>query len=335
MYRAIELAKLGAGKVSPNPMVGCVIVNEGKIVGEGFHKIYGGPHAEVIAISSVKDPSTIKESDVYVSLEPCSHHGKTPPCTDLLIKYKVKQVYISCTDPNPLVSWKGIQRLKGAGIDVVEGILEEEGILVNKRFFTFQNKKRPYVILKWAQTADNFIARENFDSKWISNEYSRQLVHRWRVEEDAIMVGANTAIHDNPRLSARDWIGKDPIRILIDPNLKVPKANHLFDRTQKTIIYNHSIDQSDEIIDFVKLEKSDFLKSVFNDLHRRNIMSVMVEGGAFLINKIVTENLWDEARVFRCNKTFGRGIKTPDLIDSYLVEKRNVFDDELLFFKHI
>lgn len=335
MHRAIELAKLGAGKVSPNPMVGCVIVNEGKIIGEGFHQTYGEPHAEVNALNSVQDPDILKNSQVYVSLEPCSHHGKTPPCTDLLIKNKVKQVFISCTDPNPLVSGKGIQKLKGAGVEVVEGILEEEGSLANKRFFTFQIKKRPYVILKWAQTADNFIARENFDSKWISNEYSRQLVHRWRVEEDAIMVGANTAMHDNPRLSARDWIGKDPIRILIDPHHKVPKSSHLFDRTQKTIIYNHSIDQSDKIIDFVKLEKSDFLKSVFNDLYRRNIISVMVEGGAFLINKIVSENLWDEARVFRCNETFGRGIKAPDLIDSNLVEKRNIFDDELLFFKHI
>ena len=334
MHRAIELAKLGLGKVSPNPMVGCVIVHEGRIIGEGLHEVYGGPHAEVNAINSVQDVTLLKNAEVYVSLEPCSHHGKTPPCADLLISNKVKRVYISTLDPNPLVSGKGIQRMKAAGIKVETGILEEEGSLVNKRFFTFQNSNRPYLILKWARTADNFIARENYDSKWISNEYSRQLVHKWRVEEDAIMVGANTAIHDNPKLNARDWEGKDPIRILIDPNLKVPQSGHLFDGSQKTIIYNKTFNKSDENIDFVKLEKPDFLRSVLNDLYNRNIMSVLVEGGAYLINTILSENLWNEARVFSSMETFGNGIKEPDLINSTLVEKRNVFNDELLFFKH-
>jgi len=238
-------------------------------------------------------------------------------------------------DPNPIVSGKGIQKMIDGGIKVVSGILEEEGALLNKRFFTFQNKKRPYIILKWACTADNFIARDNFDSKWISNEYSRQLVHKWRTEEDAIMVGANTAVYDNPRLNVRDWEGRDPIRILMDPNLKVSRSGYLFDKTQNTIVYNHSKDKSENNLTFVKLGKSNFLKSVFDDLYTRNITSVIVEGGAFLINAIIAENIWDEARIFKSNQTFGNGIKAPDIINGKLIEKSEIFDDELFFFKHI
>ena len=201
MQRALELARLGLGNVSPNPMVGCVIVKDGKIIGEGHHEQYGGPHAEVNAVQAVKDQSLLPQSTAYVTLEPCSHFGKTPPCADLLVRHQVKRVVICNEDPNPLVAGQGIERLRNAGIEVEIGLLREEGRVLNRRFFTAFEKKRPYVILKWAQTTDGFVARENYDSKWISNTYSRQLVHKWRAEEDAILVGTNTARYDNPSLT--------------------------------------------------------------------------------------------------------------------------------------
>jgi diaminohydroxyphosphoribosylaminopyrimidine deaminase/5-amino-6-(5-phosphoribosylamino)uracil reductase len=219
MSRALELARLGFGKVSPNPMVGCIIVCEGKIIGEGFHQQYGGPHAEVNAIHSVKDKTLLKQSTVYVTLEPCAHYGKTPPCAKLLVEHLVKKVIISNVDPNPLVSGKGIEILRSAGIEVETGLLEQEGLELNKRFFKSIRENAPYIILKWAQTADGFIARDDFDSKWISNKISRKLVHKWRSEEDAILVGKNTAKYDNPTLNVRDWVGKDPLRIVIDHEL--------------------------------------------------------------------------------------------------------------------
>ncbi|MEQ9412696.1 MAG: bifunctional diaminohydroxyphosphoribosylaminopyrimidine deaminase/5-amino-6-(5-phosphoribosylamino)uracil reductase RibD, partial [Cyclobacteriaceae bacterium] len=213
MLRAMELAKNGIGHVSPNPLVGCVIVYEGKIIGEGWHGKYGEAHAEVNAVNAVADKSILNGAAVYVNLEPCAHTGKTPPCADLLVKHKVKRVVIANVDPNPLVAGKGIAKLKDAGVEVLTGVLEEAGRELNKRFFTFLKHKRPFVILKWAQTSDGFIARENFDSKWISNEYSRKLVHKWRTEEDSILVGYNTALYDNPKLTARDWTGRNPVRI--------------------------------------------------------------------------------------------------------------------------
>ncbi|HEY5824526.1 MAG TPA: bifunctional diaminohydroxyphosphoribosylaminopyrimidine deaminase/5-amino-6-(5-phosphoribosylamino)uracil reductase RibD, partial [Cyclobacteriaceae bacterium] len=207
IQRTFELAQIGIGQVSPNPRVGAVVAHDGKILGEGWHKKYGEAHAEVNAILSVKDHSLLKESTVYVNLEPCSHFGRTPPCADLLIRHQVKKVVICNVDPNPLVAGQGINKLRDAGIEVVAGVLEAEGRKLNKRFFTLIEKQRPYIILKWAQTADGFVARENYESKWISNDFSRQLVHQWRSEEDAILVGTKTAAHDNPQLDVRDWSG--------------------------------------------------------------------------------------------------------------------------------
>ena len=253
MRRALELAENGRGQVSPNPLVGCVIEHHGKIIGEGWHQKYGEAHAEVNAVNSVKDKSLLKEACVYVSLEPCAHFGKTPPCADLLVENQVKKVVICNTDPNPLVAGKGIVKLREAGIEVETGILEKEGLELNKRFFHYLEKKRPYIILKWAETADGFIARKNFDSKWISNTLSRKLVHKWRTEEDAILVGTNTALYDNPQLNARDWTGNNPVRIVIDRHLKLPADLHLFDEQIPTICYNLIKNRNSGNVTFVKV----------------------------------------------------------------------------------
>jgi diaminohydroxyphosphoribosylaminopyrimidine deaminase/5-amino-6-(5-phosphoribosylamino)uracil reductase len=309
MKRALELARLGVGHVSPNPRVGCVIVHHHQIIGEGWHKKYGDAHAEVNAIESVQDKNLLKESTVYVNLEPCTHIGKTPPCADLLIKYAVRKVVVSNLDSNPLVSGNGIKKLRAAGIEVVTGILEKQGHELNKRFFTFMEKQRPYIILKWAETSDGFIARENFDSKWISNEYSRQLVHKWRAEEDAVLVGPTTARHDNPQLNVRDWSGRNPVRIVLDRFLRLSDSLHLFNRTQPTICYNVLKHEEHLNLSFIRIEEQNFIQHVMEDLYTRKIQSVVIEGGATTLQLFVEAGLWDEARVFVSDKSFGKGIQ--------------------------
>jgi diaminohydroxyphosphoribosylaminopyrimidine deaminase/5-amino-6-(5-phosphoribosylamino)uracil reductase len=313
MRRAFDLALRGIGSVSPNPLVGCVIVRDGIVIGEGWHQQFGGPHAEVNAVNSVKDATMLIGSTVYVTLEPCSHFGKTPPCADMLVKEKVGKVVVANGDPNPLVQGKGIEKLKAAGIEVVTDVLAKEGKRINGRFFTFINNRRPYVILKWAQTADGFIARDNFDSKWISNVHSRQLVHQWRAAEDAVLVGKQTALHDNPRLNVRDWQGRDPVRVVIDRNLSLPASLNLFDGTQPTICYNTVKDDSSANVTRVKLVGENFFTSLLADLYSRNIQSVMVEGGSQTINQFIAGELWDEARVFTADTKFGSGIAAPQL----------------------
>ena len=248
----------------------------------------------------------------------------------------VKAVYISNPDINPLVSGKGIQKLKQSSIKVNVGINEEEGANLNKRFFTYHYKKRPYIILKWAQTIDRFIARKNFDSKWISNEYSRQVVHKWRAEEDSIMVGANTALHDNPKLNIRDWPGtsRQPLRIVVDPNLKVPSDFFLFDGTQPTIVYNYKNSGNQKNITWVKLGREKFIEEILSDLYKKKIQSVIIEGGSHLINSFIPKNIWDEARVFISDSTFGEGIKAPDLYNASFISKNKIFEDEILYFKN-
>ena len=312
MTRAFELAIKGIGKVSPNPMVGCVITHQGKIVGKGWHKKYGEPHAEVNAIDSLRDKSILPQCEVYVSLEPCAHFGKTPPCADLLIKHQVKKVIISVTDPNPLVGGKGIARLKDAGIEVETGIMEAEGFAINKRFFKGIQQKQPYVILKWAETADRFIARKNYDSKWISSPYSRKLVHKWRTEEDAILVGSKTAEYDNPQLTAREWKGKNPVRIVIDRNLKLKPDLHLFDGVVPTICYNLHKNSDAKNLTFVALEKDNFIEKMLDDLFQRGIQSIIIEGGATILNEFVKKQLWDEIRLFKAGKEFGEGVAAPE-----------------------
>lgn len=316
MLRAFELAAHGVGNVSPNPLVGSVVVHDGKIIGEGWHKKYGEAHAEVNAIASVPDKSLLKESTVYVTLEPCSHFGKTPPCADLLIEHQVKKVVIANLDTNSLVAGNGIKKLRTAGIEVITGILDKRGRDLNKRFFTFIEKQRPYVILKWAETADGFIARKNFDSRWISDEYSRQLVHKWRSEEDAILVGMRTAQQDNPQLNVRDWTGRNPVRVVIDRFLKLNEKIHLFDGTQKSLCYNVIKHEELQNLSLIRIGEEDFLQEVMQDLYKRKIQSVIVEGGALTIQAFVDAKLWDEARIFVSSQVFREGIEAPVLAGS-------------------
>ncbi|MCB0487056.1 MAG: bifunctional diaminohydroxyphosphoribosylaminopyrimidine deaminase/5-amino-6-(5-phosphoribosylamino)uracil reductase RibD [Cyclobacteriaceae bacterium] len=328
MLRAIALARLGIGNVSPNPRVGCVIVHDGVIIGEGWHERYGQAHAEVNAIESVADKSLLPSSTLYVNLEPCSHTGKTPPCADLLIKHRLKRVVVADEDPNPLVAGRGIKKLMEAGINVSVGVLEKKGAHLNRRFFTFFQERRPYIILKWAQTIDGFVAHSNFDSKWISNELSRQMVHKWRAEEDAILVGARTAAHDNPKLNVRDWMGRNPVRIVIDRNLSLDGGLHLFDGSQKTLCYNSVKDEKSNNLEFIRVSECT-VPEIVDDLFKRNIQSIIVEGGANTLNDFITCNLWDEARVFVSSNSFNEGIKGP-LLDLSKAESEAVESDQLL-----
>ena len=295
MQRAHRLALLGSGSVSPNPLVGCVIVRNGEIIGEGWHKEFGKPHAEVNAIEVVANKETLKEAKVYVNLEPCSHQGKTPPCADLLIRHQVKKVVLSNLDTNPLVAGKGIKRLQEAGMEVVTGVLEKEGRLLNRRFFCAVEKKRPYLILKWAQTADLFLAHENYESHWISNAYARQWVHKWRSEEDAVLVGTRTAQYDNPTLNVRSWTGRNPVRIVIDRYLTLNKSLNLFDRSQSTFCFNVLRHEEHEGLKYIRLNEQDFWNEMLLYLHQHSIHSVMIEGGATTLNQFLDSGLWDEA----------------------------------------
>ncbi|WP_299461885.1 bifunctional diaminohydroxyphosphoribosylaminopyrimidine deaminase/5-amino-6-(5-phosphoribosylamino)uracil reductase RibD [uncultured Microscilla sp.] len=327
MQRALDLAVLGAGKVSPNPMVGCVIVHQEQIIGEGWHRFYGKAHAEVNAVNAVENKALLSEATVYVTLEPCAHQGKTPPCADLLTKHQVKRVVVCNRDPHPLVGGKGLEKLRMAGIEVTVGILEAQGKELNKRFFTGLLKQRPYVIFKWAETADGFIARKNYESKWISNKMSRMLVHKWRTEEDSIMVGSNTARYDNPKLNARLWKGRNPARVVIDRRLKLPSNLHLYNQQQLTLVYNQLSRSQASNLEFVKLDKDKFLEEVLLDLYEKNIRSVIVEGGSTLINLLIEQNMWDEARVFKSTQTvFHEGIKAPK-VQGHLVNTERIMDD--------
>jgi len=305
MQRALQLAGYGKSTVSPNPMVGCVIVYDDKIIGEGWHQKAGEPHAEVLAIRSVENQELLKSATAYVTLEPCSHYGKTPPCAELLVEKQLKKVVIGAVDSNPLVAGKGIEILKKAGIEVETAVLEKECLEINKAFFTFMQKKRPYIILKWAQTSDGFIARENFDSKWISNPLSRQLVHKWRTEIDAILIGKNTAKYDDPQLTARDWSGKNPIRLIIDHNLSLNEELKIFDDEQKTIVF-HSQDQNTEKdgVELIQLKRDNFLGDMMQYLHKEKIQSVLIEGGTQTVQSFIYAGLWDEARIFTAPISF-------------------------------
>ena len=312
IQRTFYLAKKGLGKVFPNPLVGCVIVKNNKIIGEGYHKKYGGNHAEVNAINSVKDKKQINDSSVYINLEPCSHYGKTPPCVDRLIMHKPKEVIISNIDLNPKVNGGGIKKLVAKNIKVIEGVEENVGKIINKRFFVNQNNKMPYIILKWAQTQDGFIAKQNGESKWISNLLSRKLVHKWRSEEKGILVGVNTANIDNPKLNVRYWKGKNPVRIILDPHNKLIKNQKVLNDTISTLIYNIKHNKKTNNKYFVKTNPFK-LDTIFSDLYKRGITSVLVEGGLSTIHHILSNNLWNEARVFVSEKKFTRGIKAPKL----------------------
>ncbi|MFD2999730.1 bifunctional diaminohydroxyphosphoribosylaminopyrimidine deaminase/5-amino-6-(5-phosphoribosylamino)uracil reductase RibD [Pontibacter toksunensis] len=336
MRRALELAKLGSGFTYPNPMVGCVVVHEGQIIGEGWHKQYGGPHAEVNAIAAVEDKSLLPKSRVYVTLEPCSHFGKTPPCADLLVSSGVKDVVICNTDPNPLVSGRGIKKLFDAGALVKVGVLEEEGLELNRRFFTFLSHKRPFILLKWAETADGFIAAANYKQEQISGKQAQRLVHKWRSEEQAILIGSRTALYDNPRLNTRLWAGKSPLRVVIDKNLLLPEHLHLFDKTQLTVVYNYQKQEEQENLHYVQLQDQEpMLPQIMQDLHQRNVLSVMVEGGTFLLESLLQANLWDEALVFKSlHKTLPAGIKAPGMAYGQLQDIQTLGPDQLFRYRN-
>ncbi|WP_034257159.1 bifunctional diaminohydroxyphosphoribosylaminopyrimidine deaminase/5-amino-6-(5-phosphoribosylamino)uracil reductase RibD [Adhaeribacter aquaticus] len=336
MRRALELAALGRGTTSPNPMVGCVIVHEGKIIGEGWHQQYGGPHAEVNAINSVEDKSLLPASRLFVTLEPCSHYGKTPPCADFLINHGIKDVVICNTDPNPMVKGNGIRKLLEADCQVHVGLLEEEGLELNKYFFTYHTHKRPYITLKWAETADGFIGRQNNSPLWISNKLSKKVVHKWRAEKQAIMVGTRTALVDNPHLNTREWTGKNPLRVILDKNLRLPEHLQIFNQSQPTVIYNYIKQEAEVNREWVKLKEDEpLVENILADLYQRNIQSVLVEGGAALLNSFIKANLWDEAFVFKSSFYLNEpGIAAPNLPLANLKFTNHIATDKLLLYKN-
>lgn len=321
MRRCLELAARGLGRTAPNPMAGCVIVNNNRIIGEGFHGYFGGPHAEVMAVKRVQDHSLLKNSILYVNLEPCSHYGKTPPCARLIIENKIPAVVAGTPDPNPVVCGKGIRILKENGTEVITGILKEECCNLNKRFFTFYEKKRPYIILKWAQTQDGFIDIERKENEvpeitWITNETCRRLVHKWRTEEQSILVGSGTVIKDNPRLTARNWPGKNPLRLVIDRKARLSGSLNVLDGSVETVVFTHVPADEKSNLKYVLLDRDkDVIPGILDWLFTNNVQSVIVEGGRILIAEFLSQGIWDEARVFTGTETFGKGLKAP-LINS-------------------
>lgn len=344
--RCLQIAKNGIGTTRPNPAVGAVIVLDDAILGEGFTSKYGENHAEVNAVNAVKNKELLKKATIYVTLEPCSHYGKTPPCADLLVKYGFKKVVIGCVDSNSLVAGKGIERLKNAGIKVEVGVLENECKKHHKRFFTVQEKKRPYIILKWAETKNGFVAPETKNKQqpiWISNTYSQQLVHKLRVKEHAILVGTNTVLADNPKLNVRSWSGQNPIRIVLDRTLKIPKNSNVLDGSVKTIvIYDKNIQLNSK--GFQPLENTIFEQADFSSLgklkatlicqilYKHNIQSLIVEGGTQTLQTFIDENLWDEALVFVGDVSFEKGIKAPVLNKHY--SEKNITNDILKTYRN-
>ena len=341
MRRCIQLAKNGLGTTYPNPMVGSVIVYNDRIIGEGWHYKAGLPHAEVNAINSVTNLELLKEATIFISLEPCSHFGKTPPCSDLIINSGIKKVVVGSSDPNPKVAGKGIQKLIDAGCTVTSGVLADECRDLNKRFFKYHINKRPYLILKWAQTENGFMAPkietrgEVKAPVWITNPQSRQLVHKLRSDEQSILVGTHTVLTDNPSLTTRDWQGNNPIRIVIDRGLKIPNEAAVFDGTTSTIVITEKVESHNrsccthEIIDF----SNDVPQQICNVLFQSNIQSVLIEGGAKSLQSFIDSNLWDEAYIFTGAQIFNDGVKAPTL-KGKMISENNIKGDVLRHYKN-
>lgn len=311
MQRCLQLALKGLGNVSPNPMVGCVIVHDNKIIGEGYHQKYGEAHAEVNAINAVEDKSLLKSSTLYVSLEPCNHFGKTPPCADLILKYEIPNVVIGIQDPFEKVNGSGIKKLMDAGVNVISGVLEKECRDINKRFFTFHLEKRPYIILKWAQSKDGFIGKKN-QSVRISNELTRVINDTWRTQEDAILIGGETARTDNPHLTVRSIEGRNPKRIVLSNSGELPSHLNLFDGNAPTLIYSRN-DFKFVNCESVVMPDENNLDFLLSDLHQRNIQSVIVEGGSSTLNQFIENNKWDEIRIFESEYLLEDGILAPTI----------------------
>jgi len=349
MHRCLELARLGLGSVAPNPMVGALLVYNDRIIGEGFHKKYGKAHAEPNCITSVKveHQNLIEQSTLYVSLEPCAHFGKTPPCADLIIEKKIPKVVIGCRDPFIEVNGKGIEKLRAAGIAIELGVLENDCKILNKRFFTFHTQRRPYVILKWAQTLDSKIANEDFSRILISSEYTNRIVHQWRGEEMAIAVGTNTALFDDPELTTRLSPGNNPIRIVVDMDLRLPKSLKLFNSKTPTIIFNTkkhnlpvekiSINELGQIgVGYYQVtEDVSFVHQMMNALCTMNIQSVLIEGGSYLLQSFIEEGIWDEARVITNEQlSVGTGFSAPVLKEAGLQDVVQIFSDVVRTYKN-
>jgi len=319
MSRALELAQLGIGNVAPNPMVGCVIVHQGKIIGEGYHCEYGKAHAEVNAINSLINRDLLPESTLYVTLEPCSHYGKTPPCADLIIREKIQNVVIGTIDPYSQVAGTGAEKLRNAGCQVEIGVMEAECKELNRRFFTFHQKKRPYIILKWAQTEDGFIdidrAVEHYGQPtWITNDLSRIAVHKMRSEESAILVGTNTAQKDNPSLTVRDWNGSHPLRLVIDRNLRLSADLELFNQKSPTVVFTSKDAVSKPNLEYAQIPFDGYeIEDILNTLYQRNILSLIVEGGGKLLQSFINKSLWDESHVFIGRRLFQKGVAAPKI----------------------
>ncbi len=349
MHRCLELAQSGAISVAPNPMVGAVLVYENKIIGEGYHQKYGEAHAEPNCIASVKeeDEHLIRQSALFVSLEPCAHFGKTPPCVDLIIQKKIPRVIVGCRDPFVEVNGKGIEKLKAAGIEVELGILEDECKELNKRFFTFHTQHRPYVILKWAQTLDNKIANEDYSRVLISGEATNRLVHKWRSEEMAIAIGTNTALFDDPELTTRLAPGKNPVRIVVDMDLRLPKSLKLFNSKTPTIVFNtkeHNLPlenisvrelKETEVGYYQVTEDVNLVHQMMNALYKMNIQSVLIEGGSYLLQSFIDDGVWDEARIITNEQlSIGAGLPAPILKDSLLQNSEQLFSDVIRTYKN-
>jgi len=321
MQRCLELAQKGAYYTAPNPMVGSVIVCNGKIIGEGYHRKAGEPHAEINAINNVKDKSLLKKSTLYVNLEPCSHFGKTPPCAVKIAELGIPRVVIGIRDFSKKVNGKGVAILKEAGVEVEEGVLQEEAFFLNRRFFTYHQQHRPYIILKWAETQDGFIDIDRSvkqpEIHWITNALSKSLVHKGRAVESAILIGKNTALFDNPQLTVRHWSQTNsPVRVLIDKNLEVPKNAKIFDDTSKTIVFNALVSKQETTVSYVKIDFSDTQKVItqlLQYLYDMQLQSVIVEGGRETLLHFIKNNLWDEYQVYRGALCFENGVKAPDL----------------------
>jgi diaminohydroxyphosphoribosylaminopyrimidine deaminase/5-amino-6-(5-phosphoribosylamino)uracil reductase len=320
MQRCLDLAALGLGKVSPNPMVGAVIVHDDKIIGEGYHRQYGQAHAEVNAVNDALSKfdnaaELFKQATIYVSLEPCAHYGKTPPCADLLIKHRFAKVVIGCRDPFDKVDGKGIEKLQAAGIETIVGVLEDECKWLNRRFFTRVQKQRPYVILKWAQTADEFFAPDDNQQFWITGPKSRKLVHQWRSQEDAILVGKNTVAIDNPQLNVRYGDGRSPKRVVIDRRLELKPDLNVFDQSVETLIFNGIKTDVAGKNKYIALEDFDRYvpQYILYQLYLQDIQSVIIEGGAYTLNAFIDAGVWDEARIFTGEATLTTGIKAPKI----------------------
>jgi diaminohydroxyphosphoribosylaminopyrimidine deaminase/5-amino-6-(5-phosphoribosylamino)uracil reductase len=333
MQRCLDLAVKGLGHVAPNPMVGSVIVHNGKIIGEGYHQQFGQPHAEVNAVNSVPEElkHLLTSSTLYVNLEPCSHHGKTPPCADMIVRHKIPRVVIGSNDPNPKVAGQGIRKLKDAGIEVTIGVLKQSSDFLNRRFLTHYTKHRPYIILKWAESADGFMAPLEPRQIWLTNEQSKKLVHQWRSEEQAIMVGKKTVEIDNPELTVRLVEGKNPARIVIDRTLSIQSSKKIFNPNASIFLFNEIEQYSDSKIHFEKIHFNEpVLPQVLKSLHAKQIQSIIVEGGAHTLNQFIEQNLWDEARIFTAPVKLEGGKASPKLTGKLLTEEK-LGNDRLRF----